>query len=101
MNALEKAIRIAMTTTETVGDERLLCEEKTYFGCVARTWRCVDHHSRFPFMFSVTKHGGAERLYEGLANRCASRFGAWQRARWRAKRIDNGTYEQHYGEVVK
>lgn len=75
-----------------------LNETKHRYGkCVVRVWR-VNHswNHPFPWAFSVQEDGGHEKLFAGIPNQCETKHSALMRGWYRAKWINEGTYDQHY-----
>jgi hypothetical protein len=49
----------------------------------------------YPWMFSVT-YRGVRHEFAGIQNRCATKRAAAMRARWRAKWLEDGTFDGRY-----
>lgn len=49
----------------------------------------------YPWMFAVT-YRGVRHEFAAIQNRCATKRAATMRARWRAKWLEDGTYDKHY-----
>ncbi len=58
---------------------------------------CVDEDWHpYPWRFKVT-YKGETHEFAGIPNQCATRRAASMRARWRARWLENGTFESRYG----
>jgi hypothetical protein len=49
----------------------------------------------YPWMFAVT-YDGVRHEFCGIPNQCATKRAATMRARWRAKWLEDGTYNSRY-----
>lgn len=56
--------------------------------------RREDWHP-YPWMFAVT-YRGVRHEFAGLPNQCSTKRAATMRARWRAKWLEDGTYNSRY-----
>ena len=75
-----------------------LHETKYVFGkCIVRVWKCdYDFNYPYPWAFSVQESGQPEHNYGGIPNQCETKHSALMRGWYRAKWINNGTYDLHY-----
>lgn len=66
---------------------------KTYHGCRVVAENVGD--DPLPWMFSV-EYDGTTHRYAGIPNKCHSCRSALRRGWWRAKWLNEGTYDQRY-----
>lgn len=62
---------------------------------VLDVFHCGEEGHPYPWRFAVT-YRGVRHEFSGIANKCATRRAATMRAWWRAKWLENGTYDQRY-----
>ena len=72
----------------------LMAKKKKTEKPVIEVWKENDW-SPYPWRFKIT-FKGVTHDFIGIPNKCPSKRSASMRARWRAKWIMNGTYDQHY-----
>jgi hypothetical protein len=71
----------------------LEAETKEYFGCQVTVSRTID--CDWIWFFDV-RHNGILHQFRGLPNKCESKASALKRAWYRAKWLNDGTYNQRY-----
>lgn len=58
-------------------------------------FKVVDDWHPYPWMFAVT-YKGVRHTFTGIKNKSATKRAATMRARWRARWLENGAFEQRY-----
>lgn len=58
-------------------------------------WKIDEPMHPYPWRFAVT-FNGVQHEFTGLENQCETKRQAAARASWRARWLENGTYNQRY-----
>lgn len=72
---------------------------KHRFGkCVVEVWKnTAEPWHPYPWRFTVQKDGQPKKHFGGIPNQCETKHSALMRGWWRAKWINDGTFNTRYG----
>lgn len=66
---------------------------------IVEVWNINQAGHPYPWRFAVT-YNGVRHEFSGIPNKCETRRQASCRARWRARWLENGTYNKRYSASI-